>query len=131
MSRAPVTISVMVAAVDSAPLVNFSWLSRSAATAVSPALSICSRLRWAGPSMSHWVALSILRATCSVNPGKPEINWLTTKLMIPPNTANPVKRIKATAPPRGAPRRSSQSTAGSSRAVRMTASATGTAITLS
>ena len=52
-SSAPVTISVTVAAVDSAPLVSFSWLLRSASMAELPALVIWSLLRCAGPSISQ------------------------------------------------------------------------------
>ncbi len=40
---AAVTSSVMVAAVDNAPLVSFAWLARRLAIAALPALSICSR----------------------------------------------------------------------------------------
>ncbi len=56
------------------------------------------------------------------------MNWLTTKVMMPPRTAILLNNVNATAPPRGAPRRSSQSTAGSSSAASMRASATGTTI---
>ena len=123
------TISVSVAAVDSAPLVSFSWLSRRALMAVLPALSICSRLRCAGPSISQLRRLSILRVTCSTRLGRPETNWLTTNVRIPPNTPTPPRITRATAPPRGAPRRSSQSTAGSISAASIVASATGTTMT--
>ena len=123
------TISVSVAAVDSAPVVSFSWLSRSALMAVLPALSICSRLRCAGPSMSQPRRLSMLRVTCSTRLGRPETNWLTTKVRMPPKMAAPPSRTRATAPPRGAPRRSSQSTAGTINAATMVASATGTTMT--
>ena len=44
-NTAAVTISVMVAAVDSAPLVSFAWLFCSAWIAALPALSICSTLQ--------------------------------------------------------------------------------------
>ncbi len=57
------------------------------------------------------------------------MNWLTTKVMMPLKTAMAVSKTSATAPPRGAPRPSSQSTAGSSKAHRITANATGTTIT--
>jgi hypothetical protein len=56
-------------------------------------------------------------------------NWLTTKVSNPPTTAKPVSNTSATAPARGAPWRSSQSTAGTSRAVAISASATGTTTT--
>ena len=64
VSSAPVTISVTVAAVDSAPLVSFSWLLRSASIAELPALVIWSLDRCAGPSMSHVRALSMEWVTC-------------------------------------------------------------------
>ncbi len=52
-------ISVTVAAVDSAPLVSFAWLLRSASMAELPALVIWSLLRCAGPSISHVRVLSM------------------------------------------------------------------------
>ena len=58
-SSAPVTISVTVAAVDSAPLVSLAWLLRSASMAELPALVIWSLLRCAGPSISHVRVLSM------------------------------------------------------------------------
>ena len=42
-----------MAAVDSAPLVSFAWLLRSASMAELPALVIWSLLRCSGPSISH------------------------------------------------------------------------------
>ena len=44
-SSAPVRISVMVPAVDRAPLVSFAWLFLSASMAASVALLICSLLK--------------------------------------------------------------------------------------
>jgi hypothetical protein len=69
--------------------------------------------------------------TWSTSPGRPVTNWLTTKVSIPPTIATPVSRTSATAPPRGAPRRSRKSTAGISSAVTISASATGTTMTSS
>ena len=59
------------------------------------------------------------------------MNWLTTNARIPPTNAKPLSKISATAPPRGAPRRSRKSTAGNSSAVSIVASAIGTTITSS
>ena len=62
-STAAVTSSVIVAAVDSAPLVSFAWFSRSASIAALPALSICWLLRCAGPWISQWRTESMLWVT--------------------------------------------------------------------
>ena len=62
-SSAPVTISVTVAAVDSAPLVSFAWLFCSASIAALPALSICSLDRCGGPSINQLRAVSMLCVT--------------------------------------------------------------------
>ena len=130
-SSAPVTISVTVAAVDSAPLVSFAWLLRSASMAELPALLIWSLLRCAGPSISHVRAVSMLCVTCSTSPGRPVTNWLTTNVSMPPTIAMPLSSTSATAPPRGAPRRSRKSTAGIISAVSINANATGTTMTSS
>src|ERR1700739_465675 len=53
-------------------------------------------------------------------------NWLMTNVKIPPRIAKPASMTKATAPPRGAPRRSNQSTAGTSNALTINASNSGT-----
>ncbi len=111
-SSAPVTISVTVAAVDSAPLVSLAWLLRSASMAELPALVIWSLLRCAGPSISHVRVVSMEWVTCSTSPGRPVTNWLTTNVSMPPTIATPLSSTSATAPPRGAPRRSRKSTAG-------------------
>ena len=125
-NTAAVTSSVMVAAVDSAPLVNFAWLLCSAWIAALPALLSCSPRKCAGPWMSHHLVESMLRVTCSTRSGKPTMNWLMTNVRMPPRTANPASKTTATAPPRGSPRRSSQSTAGTSNALSINASNTGT-----
>ncbi len=70
-NTAAVTSSVTVAAVDSAPLVNFAWLLCSAWIAALPALSICSPRKCAGPSISHLRVESMLRSTCLVKSGTP------------------------------------------------------------
>ncbi|OBI82130.1 AI-2E family transporter [Mycobacterium sp. E740] len=77
----PVALATMLAAllmpaVDSAPLVNFSWLSRRAWIAASPERSICSRLSPSGPSISQVRTPSMLRLTWLVNSGAPSMNWL-------------------------------------------------------
>ena len=130
-SSAPVTISVTVAAVDSAPLVSFAWLLRSASIAASPAWSICSLLRCGGPSISQLRDGVDALGHLLDQAGQPAMNWLTTNVRMPPSTAMLLSNVSATAPPRGAPRRSSQSTAGSSSAASMVASATGTTISSS
>ena len=131
-SSAPVTISVTVAAVDSAPLVSFAWLLRIASMAESPAWSICSLLRCGGPvDRASCAGESMLCVTCSTRPGRPVMNWLTTNVRCRRGSRYCSSNTSATAPPRGAPRRSSQSTAGSSSAVSMVASATGTTISSS
>jgi hypothetical protein len=124
-------ISVTVAAVDSAPLVTLAWLLRSASMAELPALVIWSLLRCAGPSISHVRVLSMDLVTCSTSPGTPVTNWLTTNVIRPPTIATPLSSTSATAPPRGAPRRSRKSTAGIISAVSISASATGTTMTSS
>ena len=130
-NTAAVTSSVMVAAVDSAPLVNFAWLLRSASIAALPALSICSRRRCAGPSISHLRLLSMLCSTCLTRSGTPTMNWLMTKAKMPPRIANPLSNTTVTAAPRGRPCSSNQSTAGTSKALSISASNTGTTITSS
>ena len=127
-TNAPVTISVIVPAVDNAPLVSLSWLLRSAWIAELPALSICCLLRCAGPLINQLRAVSMLWVTCSISPGKPSMNWLTTNDRMPPRTASPNNSSNNTAQPRGTPWLSSQSTPGRSNAVSIPASATGTKI---
>ncbi len=56
------------------------------------------------------------------------MNWLTTNVRMPPTTAMPPSNTSATAPPRGAPRRSRKSTTGNSNAASIVAKATGTTI---
>ena len=131
VSSAPVTISVTVAAVDSAPLVSLVWLLRSASMAELPALVIWSLLRCAGPSINHVRVVSMDWVTCSTSPGRPVTNWLTTNVSKPPTIAIPVSSTSATAPPRGAPRRSRKSTAGIISAVSISANATGTTMSSS
>src|SRR5271165_7417450 len=94
--------------------------------AAFPAFSICWRLRCSGPSISQLRVLSMLRVTWLTRSGKPMTNWLMTNVMMPPRIAKPVNSTRATAPPRGAPRRSSQSTAWTSNALNISASSTGT-----
>ena len=69
--------------------------------------------------------------TCSTSPGRPVTNWLTTNVSMPPTIAIPVSSTSATAPPRGAPRRSRKSTAGIISAVSISANATGTTMSSS
>ena len=73
----------------------------------------------------------MLRVTCFTKSGTPTMNWLTTKVMIPPRIAKPASNTSATAPPRGAPRLSSQSTIGTSNALSIKASSSGTTMTSS
>ena len=103
-------ISVTVAAVDSAPLVNFASLFCSAWIAALPALSICWRLRCSGPSISHLRVESMLRVTWLTRSGKPTTNWLMTKVRMPPRIAKPASNHQGDRATAGAPRRSSQST---------------------
>ena len=128
-SRAPVTISVTVPAVDRAPLVNSCWWSRIVWIAVSPKWLIWSGRRCSGPLISQCRAESILRVTWSARSGSPSANWVMTKARIDPTRARPQIKTRATAPPRGAPRRLRKSTAGTSRAVSINASAAGTMTT--
>ncbi|EUA39092.1 hypothetical protein I549_0929 [Mycobacterium avium subsp. avium 2285 (R)] len=130
-STAAVTSSVTVAAVDSAPLVSLAWLLCSASMAALPALSICSLRRCAGPLISQRRVDSMLWVTCSVRPGSPSMNCSTTKARMPPRIAKPPNNTSATAPPRGRPCRSSQSTTGTSSALNSSATSTGTTITSS
>ena len=129
-SSAPVTISVTVPAVDSAPLVNLSWLFCSASMADLRAWSICSRAdvqaarsvsQLPTPSMLCGHLLDESRRTLD-ELGDDEREDARRR------TAKPPSSTSATAPPRGAPRRSRKSTAGSSNAARIVASATGTTI---
>ena len=126
ISSAPVTISVTVAAVDTAPLVNRSWLSRSASSAESRNWLICCSLTFSGPSVSQAPTPSMLVETWPANAGTPSMNWVMTNASRPPNTANPLSSTSATAPLRGAPLRSRKSTTGMSSAATIVASATGT-----
>ena len=107
ISSAPVTISVMVPAVDRAPLVSFDWLFFSASMAVSVALWIWSLLKCdSRPVLSEFLALAMLRATWSINAGAPWMNWLTTKVRMPPTTTMLLRMTRATAAPLASPRRS-------------------------
>lgn len=128
-STAAVTSSVMVAAVDNAPLVSFAWLLRSASIAALPALSICSPRKCAGPSISHLRAESMLRSTSVTRCGNPAMNWLTTNVRMPPRTAKPLNKTSVTATACGRPRESSQSTGGTSNALNISTSNTGTTMT--
>ncbi len=130
-SSAPVTISVTVPAVDNAPLVSFSWLFRSASMAELRALFDLFLAEVQRPSVSQSPTPSMLVLTCSTSAGAPSTNWLTTNVRMPPTTAIPLSSTSATAPPRGAPRRSRKSTTGISSAASMVARATGTTITSS
>ena len=58
-------------------------------------------------------------------------NWLTTNVSTPPTIAMPLSSTSATAPPRGAPRRSRKSTAGIINALSINANATGTTMSSS
>ena len=93
----------MVPAVDRAPLVSWAWWVRRASVNVSTARLIWSPLSLAGPLISQSRVPSMLRVTCSTSWGAPSMNWLTTKARMPPKTARPRTRTKATAPPRAAP----------------------------
>jgi hypothetical protein len=128
-TNAPATISVIVRVVDNAPLVNLSWFFCNAPTPDLRMLSSEFGSTCNGPSVSQFLALSMLRVTSLIRSGNPSMNCVTTNAKIPPTIAIPTSRIRNTAPPRGMRCRSSQSTPGSSSAVPISASATGTKIT--
>ena len=94
------------------------------------ALVICSLLKCENtPVVIHSLAELMLRVTWSTRAGAPSMNWLTTNAKMPPTTTNPLSSTANTAIPLGIPRRSSRSTTGSSIAVSMIASSTGTTMT--
>jgi len=81
------------------------------------------------PVFSEFLALVMLRVTWSTSAGAPWMNWLTTNVRRPPTTTMLPTMTAATAAPLGSPKRSRKSTSGSSIAVTIVASSTGTTMT--